>query len=104
MTNIEKIIITANQLANKGKKPTVALIKANLVNPTPLPQIIAALKTWQHEPENCVMPEQETNTEDKKEESPTAPTLTMEDLNNALAPIQQELAEVKRLLQQLTKG
>ncbi len=37
MTINEQIINIANQLANQGKKPTVALIKTQLTSPVPLP-------------------------------------------------------------------
>ena len=51
MTISDEICIIANKLANEGKSPTVALIKSGLNHPVPLPQIIATLKTWQHDPE-----------------------------------------------------
>lgn len=49
MTIVDEILISANKLANEGKKPTVALIKAKLATPAPLPTIIRVLKTWQHD-------------------------------------------------------
>lgn len=49
MTNIDDILITANIIANEGKKPTVALVKAKLAQPFPLPTIISVLKNWQHD-------------------------------------------------------
>jgi hypothetical protein len=51
MTIIDEISICANQLANAGKKPTVALVKAKLKQAVPLPTLISTLKTWQHEPD-----------------------------------------------------
>ena len=33
-------------LTNKGKKPSVALVKARLPSPVPMPVIIAALQAW----------------------------------------------------------
>jgi hypothetical protein len=51
MTTFDEILIIANQLANQGKKPTVALVKSKLTNVFPLPTIIKVLKTWQHQPE-----------------------------------------------------
>ena len=35
----------------RGKKPTVALVKAKLSQPAPLPTLITALKSWQHQPD-----------------------------------------------------
>lgn len=112
MTNFERITIIANQLANEGKKPSVALIKSKTSTPLPLPQIITTLKSWQHEPENCVLFEPSIS-EDKSK------SITLNDdkelsaqlmnetialaIDNALAPIKAELAEVKAQLQQLTQ-
>ncbi|WP_076418736.1 hypothetical protein [Colwellia sp. UCD-KL20] len=110
MTNFEKIIIIANQLANEGKKPSVALIKSKVEDPLPLPQIISALRSWQHEPENCVLFETSTP-EDKNTPLIENDELSVElineaitiAINNALGPIKAELAEVKAQLQQLTQ-
>jgi hypothetical protein len=44
MTIIDEISICANQLANAGKKPTVALVKAKLRQAVPLPTLISTLK------------------------------------------------------------
>ena len=113
MTNFERITIIANQLANAGKKPTIALIKAKLPNPVPLPQIIGALKSWHHEPENCVFPEVKTiegSGESKVEEKIKSEdnALTLEQvnalINSALSPVKEELAEVKKQLQQLKQA
>lgn len=112
MTNFEKITIIANQLANEGKKPSIALIKSKTSTPIPLPQIISTLKSWQHEPEHCVLFESPAS----KDESKSTPLIDSNELShelineaitvaidNALAPIKAELAEVKAQLQQLTQ-
>lgn len=41
--NLEQII---NQLLIENKQPSVALIKARLTSPLPMPIIIKALQTW----------------------------------------------------------
>lgn len=38
--------LAISTLAAEGKTPTVALIKARLTTPAPMPVIIAALKAW----------------------------------------------------------
>ena len=58
MTISDEISIIANKLANEGKTPTVALIKSQLSQTTPLPQIITVLKHWQHEP-TFIQPKQQ---------------------------------------------
>jgi hypothetical protein len=104
MTNIEQIMILANQLANDGKKPSVALIKAKLSSPVPLPQIIASLKSWSHEPENCVFPETNSTTHKTDDKTNALNTVTIAELNDAIAPINKELAEIKRLLEVFVKN
>ncbi|NQZ24987.1 MAG: hypothetical protein HRT55_01560 [Colwellia sp.] len=51
MTIIDEILTCANQLANAGKKPTVALVKAKLSQTVPLATLITTLKNWQHQPD-----------------------------------------------------
>jgi len=51
MTIHDEILICANQLANAGKKPTVALVKAKLSQRAPLVVLINTLKGWQHQPD-----------------------------------------------------
>ena len=58
MTINDEILILANQIANKGSKPAVALIKAKLKKKVPLPVIISTLKTWQHEPSFIALPDE----------------------------------------------
>lgn len=104
MTNVEKIIIVANQLANQGKKPSIALIKSKLASPVPLPQIISTLRSWSHDPENCVLKEESTenNKTDQINDIKELDNVALNDLNNALAPIHKELAEIKEILKKLT--
>jgi len=97
MTIKDEIITIANQLANQGKKPSVALIKNKLSQAAPLPVIISTLKNWVHEPEKIKVLKQAA-------ETPTAKS-TEEDLKALIAaelqPIKDELADVKNLLAQL---
>ena len=51
MTIIDEILTCANQLANAGKKPTVALVKGKLSQTVPLATLITTLKNWQHQPD-----------------------------------------------------
>ena len=101
MTISEEIITIANTLANDGKQPTVALIKAKLTSRVPLPEIIRLLKTWQHDPSY----------------TQTTPPVSIEELaddpktdelsaaiNQALKPIKEELTAIKELLLTLSKN
>lgn len=51
MNITDEILACANQLANAGKKPTVALVKAKLTLQVPLATLITTLKNWQHQPD-----------------------------------------------------
>ena len=110
MTNFEKITIIANQLANNGKKPTVAQVKGKLVDPVPLPQIISTLKSWKHEPENCTFPTYRISEDDNdKAVIEGKIVLTQEQLeqsikqaiDKAIAPLKAELAEINALLRSI---
>lgn len=101
----EEILIVANQLANAGNKPTVALIKAKLKKKVPLPVIISTLKTWQHDPSFITMSE----TSEEKHEincdiKDTADTNNFrKQLNDELGEMRQEIFELKQLIQLLIK-
>ena len=58
MTINDEILTLANQIANRGHKPTVALVKTKLKQKVPLPLIISTLKTWQHDPDYTSVPEE----------------------------------------------
>lgn len=103
MTINDEILISANQLANAGKKPTVALIKAKLNVKVPLPVIISVLKAWQHEPSFISKPEEK---HDVKKEAETTNTAVETDifrhhLNDELAQMKQEIIELKQLIKQV---
>ena len=99
MATKDEILCIANQLANEGKQPTVALVKTRLATSTPLPMIISTLKSWQHQPDKV------TTSESKPDQKQTIPPASevQQAIDNALAPIKQELAEIKALLQSLEK-
>jgi hypothetical protein len=111
MTIIDEISICANQLANAGKKPTVALVKAKLRQAVPLPTLISTLKKWQHEPDFIT-----SNTSQAKEIEPQKSTDDSELINSIvnndaikayiedivsteLVDIKTELAELKNNLE-----
>jgi hypothetical protein len=97
MTTFDEILIIANQLANQGKKPTVALVKSKLTSAFPLPTIIKVLKSWHHQPEFIQF----------KEPNAVKSALTIKKqkvdeieliVENALTPIKAELDDIKSQL------
>ena len=98
MTTTEQILSIANQLANQSKKPTVALIKTMLKEPVPLPTIISVLKNWQHQPDFTPAVNHEPIHVEPTQDDDIA--LKIE---QALAPLKSELAEIKQLLKNLQR-
>ncbi len=100
INSTEEILVIANELANEGKKPSVALIKTRLTQTIPLPTIISVLKNWQHQPDYSVS----TLVSDKKREAKDniiiSKTELKQAIEQAIAPLKQELHEIKQLLKQ----
>lgn len=101
----EEISFIANQLADQGKKPSVALIKTRLSSPAPLPVIISTLKSWTHQP---VKNKQEATKHMKKTstivEISHKNSATVKEIEELLLPIKKELVEIKQLLISLQKA
>jgi len=102
MSISEEILIIANKLANEGKKPTIALIKTKLINNVPLPIIISTLKVWQHEP-NFTSTKANPPIEKQLKENNEVQTELLEIIDNALAPIKQELVQLRQEINLLKK-
>ena len=115
MTIIDEILISANQLANAGKKPTVALVKAKLSQKAPLATVITTLKNWQHQPDfikpiNNGEPKvnDEVSTKDTAAllesllEDGSIKKLIQQSLESELMLIKSELSEMKLLIDDLT--
>ena len=100
MTINDEILILANQIANKGNKPTVALIKTKLNKKIPLPVIISTLKTWQHMPNFISLPEEKHNMTETVNSSNSDPLFAQE-LQNELAHMKEEILELKQLVKKL---
>ncbi|SEK83489.1 hypothetical protein SAMN05216262_10369 [Colwellia chukchiensis] len=100
MTISAEITVIANRIANTGKTPSVALIKSQLSKPVPLPTIIAVLKTWQHDAAHTQLhhPIKSAVEEEHKDNAQLQQLIAQ-----AIAPLQQEVAELKKLVQQLSK-
>ncbi|XQW86162.1 hypothetical protein ACOYR1_05380 [Thalassotalea piscium] len=97
MTISEEILIVANQLANEGKKPTVALVKTRLSKPIPLAVLINTLKNWQHQPDNS---ELSVSQEEPKEIRPKKENIAMQ-IEEAIAPLYLEIKELKQQMADL---
>jgi len=100
MTINDEILILANQIANKGNKPTVALIKTKLNKKVPLPVIISTLKVWQHEPSFISLPEKKRDISESTNKANTVTPFEQE-LQKELTDMKKEISELKNLVKQL---
>lgn len=91
----DTILQIAAQLQAEGKTPSVALIKARLSDPKPIPEIISGLQRWRNQQAGT-----QPIDDEKTETSPTAPAMSAE-LAYWLVPMQQEIQQLKHEVVQL---
>ena len=100
---MQQILLIAQQLSKQGKVPNVAMIKARLPKNVPLPVIIEGLKMWQKNPQQVL---NEANTEPQEASSQAMlnnelETLLEQKIEQALAPLRDEIKRLKIALTQL---
>ena len=100
MTINDEITIIANQLANAGKKPTVALIKSKLNKQVALPVIISTLKVWQHDPTLLSLPEEKSINAEEANTTENTDDFR-QNITDELAQMKQEIIELKEMIKQL---
>lgn len=100
MTINDEITIIANQIANAGNKPTVALIKAKLNKQVALPVIISTLKVWQHDPTLGSTPEEKSIVTEKAKNTASADNF-QQNITDELAQMKHEIIELKQMVKQL---
>lgn len=88
-----EIISVCQQIAQEGKEPSVALIKARLINKQPLPTIVAGLKQWRANP-NAII-------EQSAKEPVDQDALPLE---QRVAKLEAEVMELKSMIKQLQVG
>lgn len=111
ITITDEILIAANTIANAGKKPTVALVKAKLTQQAPLPLLISTLKNWQHQPDFIAI----SNEVDKKTsqsfsefkdnllENSIIKSLIQEAVAEELKQVKIELSDIKTIMTSMNK-
>ena len=116
MTIIDEILTCANQLANAGKKPTVALVKGKLSQTVPLATLITTLKNLHHQPDfitpindkkqqvNQALSTNDTSTLiDSLLKNGAIKKVIQQSLAQELTEMKNDLAEVKILILNLTE-
>lgn len=91
-----EILMIAKQLAEQGKKPTVALIKAKLSQRVAMPIIIQALQRFD------ALNAKERKDLQKIQETETETQAPQSDIPQQIALLQQEVASLKQQVAQLT--
>ncbi len=100
MTYINEILILANQFANIGKKPSVALIKSKLNAQVPLPIIINVLKNWTHDPHFISQTKIDTEVKITK---PDTETKLLKSIEKDMSKMRSELDELKKQVKMLSR-
>ncbi|HHP5404200.1 TPA: hypothetical protein ACSCX2_000913 [Aeromonas veronii] len=94
-----EIIRIANELAAKGLTPTTAMIKARLTQPVPMAELLKVLSQWK------LQPVATAESEILQEAAPQpAPELTLQQLAEQLARIEQKVDRLTDLLLQQGQG
>lgn len=94
-----EIIRIANELAAKGLTPTTAMIKARLTQPVPMAELLKVLNQWKQQPVATA------ESEILQEAAPQpAPELTLQQLAEQLARIEQKVDRLTDLLLQQGQG
>ena len=94
-----EIIRIANELAARGLTPTTAMIKARLTQPVPMAELLKVLSQWKQQPVATA------ENEIQQEAVPQpAPALTLQQLAEQLARIEQKVDRLTDLLIQQGKN
>lgn len=90
--NTEAIIEVCQQLKSEGKEPSVALIKARLTKPQPLPTVISGLKAWKNNPNHVVV------------STPVVEEKNAPSLEERVEKLEQQVKDLNKVIEHLTKS
>jgi len=90
-----EIISICQQLSKEGKEPSVALIKARLSRPAPMPFVIAGLKQWRANPDMKV---------EQQDEGKEPKSAQNQSLEQRVSALELEVKELKQLIKQLVES
>lgn len=102
---MDRIILIAQQIAQQGKTPNTAMIKARLPKNVPLPDIIQGLKRWQADPnKNIDNPTEPALISNKKSEKTSFDSLLEIKINEMILPLKNEIEQLKAALKILKES
>ncbi|WP_017223054.1 hypothetical protein [Moritella dasanensis] len=105
--SLQHIVDAANQLAREGKKPSVALIKSRITQPTNLREIIETLRKWTFDPNASVPTTDKPVIATAAEITDPMTALIAKEIaavRAEIAPLRQEVSELKAEIVALKKA
>lgn len=102
---MDRIILIAQQIAQEGKTPNTAMIKARLPKNVPLPMIIQGLKMWQDNPNKKISkPTEPALINNVNAEGGSFDQLLEAKIAQHLAPLKDEIIQLKAELKTLKEN
>lgn len=104
--SLQHIIDAANQLASEGKKPSVALIKSRITQPTNLREIIETLRKWSFDPHASIATADKSVVAAAAITDPITALIAQEiaAIRAEIAPLRQQVGELKAEISALKKA
>lgn len=99
----QHIVAAADQLAREGKKPTVALVKSRLSQPTTMRDIIEVLKVWRFNPD-AALPADQVKPSTAEAETESQSPSTEQLIAAAVTPLRLEIAALRTELDALKQA
>lgn len=96
--SIETVMQIARQLHTEGKQPSVALIKARLPTPCPMPDVITGIQRWRQQATAPQPADSPSDPQTSIQPTSTEPEVTAASLQ---ADVQQLREEVARLREEV---
>ncbi len=109
--SIETVLQIAQQLHAEGKQPSVALIKARLPAPCPMPDVISGLQRWRQQSAPANQPSNPA-ADAVEVQSPSKPAVTaqtaatsaeVQQLRDEVAALREEIVMLRRSIRLLTE-
>ena len=107
--SIETVLHIAQQLHAEGKQPSVALIKARLPAPCPMPDVISGLQRWRQQSAPANQPSQAADNpaEEQSTSQPAAQSLAtsaeLQQLRDEVAALREEIVMLRRSIRLLAE-
>jgi hypothetical protein len=100
---MDPVIAIAQQLYKEGKIPTTALLKARLPKDIPLPIIIQRLQKWKENPQQSNPTAESISADTESKEATSIDALLDAKIKQAVAPLIDQIDELKAEIATLQK-